>query len=533
MMNKYLIMPILLLLVCITIPISKIPITLTNQRPGSIDNSSNIHFRSIIMQLGNSCGVASGVSYVFNYEINAARNQASNIDSALYPYIYTYHFLNDGNGDVGEHFMYLNAWQLIKDNGIPDNITFGGYSSGYPTKWMSGYQRYLKGMGNRIKEYDSIATTNSSSLDTIRQWLADHGNGSRTGGLFSLSAGIMGGAQSKLIVSGPETGKYIVTRFGSDTKYLHAFTIVGYNDSIGFDINSDGKITNNIDITNDGKVDLADWEKGGFKIANTYGPTDGDKGFMICQYRLLALPFQSGGIKSNHVYFCSAFDQYTVRLAFKISLTHTTRNALSFSVGVSDNADDVTPDKIKSYQNLFNYAGGAFPMCGESMSETIETGIDISDLLDSIQPSSAQKVFLIVNSKGGRGKINTVTLMNYTTGKLDSVISTQSNISIPSGTTIVGIVKNITNATREHKKHLKSKLSLKYSGNTLRIAVPFTGEYELTINDLKGRLIYTNKTGISTGTDLAFEYKFSSGQYILRIRNSPTGWEQRSNFTVQ
>ncbi len=41
-------------------------------------------------------------------------------------------------------------------------------------------------------------------------------------------------------------------------------TVVGYNDSIKYDFNEDGQYTNNIDLNDDGIIDLRDWEVGAF-----------------------------------------------------------------------------------------------------------------------------------------------------------------------------------------------------------------------------------------------------------------------------
>jgi len=53
--------------------------------------------------------------------------------------------------------------------------------------------------------------------------------------------------------------------------FLCSLTICGYNDSIRYDYNNDGQCTNDIDINNDRKVNVRDWEIGGFKFTNSIG----------------------------------------------------------------------------------------------------------------------------------------------------------------------------------------------------------------------------------------------------------------------
>jgi hypothetical protein len=78
-------------------------------------------------------------------------------------------------------------------------------------------------------------------------------------------------------------GEKVITLWGSSPN--HAMTITGYNDSIRWDYNGDGQYTNNIDLNNDGVIDVKDWEIGGFKMCNTYGGAY--NGWMM--YRTLAL----------------------------------------------------------------------------------------------------------------------------------------------------------------------------------------------------------------------------------------------------
>jgi hypothetical protein len=499
---------------------AKIPITLTSNRPSSLDNSKTKYFRTMIEQLGGACGATASVGYVFNYEMNSVRNTLPNTPETTYPYTYAFSFVNDGKDFVDNGYEQTINWQIIKDNGNPSNTEQGGFSTGYPTQWMNGYDRYYRSMSNRILEIDSIKMTDSKSVDTIKQWLTDHGNGSANGGIASCMF-VADNYNNGTIASGPETGKSITINFGTDITRGHGVAIVGYNDSIRYDINKDGKFTNNIDITGDGKVDLADYEYGAFKYANTFSVDTDVKGIYWMMYRTAALPLNKGGYIKNHVYFCKVAEKYTVKLALKISLSHNTRNSIALSTGVSSNANATSPEKIKTYKNYFTYAGGPFPMCGEGKSETIEIGLDISDLLDSIPSSGAKKFFFIVNSKGGTGKINSVSLMNYTSGTLEEIKSTQTNISIPSGKTMVGISKSITGIETKHVPALiANDFKVSFSNSLLNLSSPYDGHFELQINNLQGKTIFHDNVKLIKSKETALLLPLRSGTYIVSIKNA-------------
>ncbi len=87
--------------------------------PSVVDNSEKIWFRPIFSQDGGSCGQASGVAYLFTYEINRVRNLPANEEwhtSNQYPTHYTWNYLN--NGGSGGSWYYW-GWNIINNSGIP------------------------------------------------------------------------------------------------------------------------------------------------------------------------------------------------------------------------------------------------------------------------------------------------------------------------------------------------------------------------------------------------------------------------------
>jgi len=65
--------------------------------PSKVDNSENKFMRPIFLQKHNCCAQASGVGYVFTYEINRLRDIQSVENANRYPVDFTYNFLNGGS----------------------------------------------------------------------------------------------------------------------------------------------------------------------------------------------------------------------------------------------------------------------------------------------------------------------------------------------------------------------------------------------------------------------------------------------------
>ena len=497
----------------ITINLSAAPL------PASVDNSKKQYFRPIFNQLGESCGNANGIGYTFTYEINCVHNLAANTAGNQYPYCYTYHFLNSGSQDSGASHMYVDAFQIVRENGIPNVADFGGFESGFPTKWVSGYDIYYRAMQNRVDEIDTISMLDPNGLAKLKQWLYDHGNGSPSGGVANFGCSV-DWWQLETIVSGVESGKSIMTKYGTLPTGDHGQTVVGYNDSIKYDFNRDGKFTNTIDISGDGKVDMADWEVGALFMANSWGSSFGDSGFYYCPYRLLAMTQAQGGIKNeNRVCIITVKQNYKPRLTLKVSLTHAQRNQIALSVGVSTDPAATQPDKLRKFAKQFNYAGGAFPMCGQGLSPTLEAGFDISDLLDSIPGATQAKFFLVADSKGGSGTVNALSLMDYTSGTVIETKSTQTNVAITT-TTIVGIATTLGIAVFPRGEYLlvKKEFALRSRNGTMQVRLPIIGRSRLALYTVAGKRLSLIESATSEGwTDLP---PLPIGVYLLKSRTA-------------
>ncbi|MBK6344570.1 MAG: T9SS type A sorting domain-containing protein [Bacteroidales bacterium] len=405
------------------LPVLKLPDEATRRLlPYAVDNSGKPWFRPLIAQVGLECGQASSIGVVFTYEMNYARNVPGNLPENQYATHFAYNFVNNG-GDAGVSFF--ETFEIVRQAGNPSVADYGGMSAGGATRWMDGYDLYYNAMHNRIDGVYSIRVNTIDGLQTLKNWIYDHGNGSSAGGLGCFYAEFTHPA-AFLPEGTPEAGKHVIYAWGNSSN--HAMSIVGYNDSIRWDYNNDGQYTNNIDINSDGLVDLRDWEIGGFKMANTYGSISGwgDNGFSYMMYKSVADQFQQGGIWNNTVVVPYVRDNHEPQLTAKVSLSYPCRDLLRVMAGVSSDPEATEPDHILHYP-IFDFQGGCNPMQGSSGPQSIEFGLDLNLLLQYINPGEEAKFFILVQENdplgSQTGTLESFALVDYTNG--GAVINSQ------------------------------------------------------------------------------------------------------------
>lgn len=427
-----------------SVTLSKIPelkmnaLALRRTLPAVVDNSSLPYMRPLIGQVGLECGQASSIGIMFTYEINAKRKALGSLPENQYATHFTYNFLNGGN-DAG--INYFESMHIVKFAGNPNVVDYGGMASGGASRWMSGYDKYYNAMTNRVDGIYAIKTNTLEGLQTLKNWIYDHGEGSDFGGMASFYSQYT--SPPSIFPPGtPEAGKHVIYSWGSSPN--HAMTIVGYHDSIRWDYNSDGQYTNNIDLNGDGLIDIRDWEIGGFKMANTYGSISGwgDAGFSYMMYKTVADLTSQGGIWNNQVIVAEAKKAYQPMLTAKVNLSYPCRNKLKFMAGVSTDLLSSEPEVVMQYP-MFDFQGGCNPMQG-SGGPNFEFGLDLNYLLQYVEPGQNARFFFIVieNDDAGssQGVINSVSLMDYTSGTPQEIAANIFALPIQNNsTTKVGI----------------------------------------------------------------------------------------------
>jgi hypothetical protein len=416
------------------------PLVLNNRLkttlPYTVDNSLSSYFPPLFTQYGYSCNQSSSIAYLFTYESNVVRNTSAFDDKNRMSLLFPWNMLNSGNVYTG--VSYFDSWELVDAAGCASVADFGHGTGGATddcTLWMSGYQKYYRAMQNRIEGIWSIDIGTAEGLQTLKNWLFNHGGERYPGGVASFQIA-SGGYQTVVLPPGTEAaGKIMITRFSS---YVgHSLTCVGYNDSVRFDYNNDGRYTNNIDITGDGKVTMLDWEKGALIFVDSYTENWGHTGKGYVSYRLLPNNHTNGGIWMRSVVVARVHPTYKPRLGLRVRLSDANRSTLRITAGVSQDPNAPRPDHVLDLP-IFKFQGGAFPMLGTGTGDRkkIEIGIDASPLLDFIEPGREASFFLVINDKETDptkyGTVEQFSFFDYTHGS-DELYYDKYNMAILHG----------------------------------------------------------------------------------------------------
>jgi len=401
-----------------TLPeLQAMPVLKSNELPSAVDNSRLKYYRPIYEQVSNECGQVSGIAYNFTYEINRLRDLPANVPENQYPPHFTYNFMNGGYGWYGA--SYFHSFEILKALGCPSVATYGGMAAGGDSRWMDGYNNYLSAMSNRISEVYQIRVRTEEGLIQLKHWLHNHLDGSAIGGVASFYANSPW--NTKTLPEGtPEAGKKVITYWAGNPS--HAMTITGYNDSIRYDYNADGKYTNTIDLNDDGILDMRDWEIGGLVFADGWqgGINFGDSGRCYMMYKTLAEELYEGGIWNNAVHILDVKSMEHPRLTAKIRITHDRRGMLRVRLGVAADENAEEPEYTISFP-VFNFQGGMQYMQGgwsPVENKTIEFGLDITPLLGGNLNLPPKKFFLLVDERdpegSGSGWIEYFSVIDYT-----------------------------------------------------------------------------------------------------------------------
>jgi hypothetical protein len=383
--------------------------------PDVIDNSTLPYFPGIYAQyLFFSCQQYAGITYTFTYEMNRLRNLSANHAENRYPAHYTWNFLNHGGQFIGVNF--LHSFQALMQQGQMSRAEYGPDTAMRFLGWPTGYEKYEKGFPNRIRSVGAIPVNSEEGILTLKHFLNDHLDGSSTGGVACFTAA--GPTNIQVIPNGiPEAGKHIVVDW--QPWATHGMTIVGYNDSVRFDVNNDGKYTNNLDINGDGIVDVKDWEIGAFKFANSYGTWWADAGYGYALYRSMASQFEQGGVWNNCVYIVEPDPAYTPLLGMEFGLKYNKRSQLRILAGVNTDTAADFPAHTMEFP-YFNFQGGQHLMQGIDTipgNEEIELGLDITPLLSYTNPGQPARYFFIVEENDpyeiGAGIVQHVAFHDY------------------------------------------------------------------------------------------------------------------------
>jgi hypothetical protein len=405
--------------------------------PERVDNSNRKYSPPILQQVNNTCSQQAGIHSILTYELNYARNRDGSQPANQLSGYAAWRLLNAGR-DVGSEVT--DGWLLARFMGIPSVAQVKGIPDDDTRTWLSGYESYYQAMHNRLKSFTFTRLTTADELVAAKRWLYHHDDPELSvGGLLACDAQPDGTDMVQIPEGEYEAGKSLVLSWGSRGSG-HLMTYVGYDDRVGYDVNGDGRITTKVDITGDGKVTLADWERGAFILTNSWGTRWGDRGQAYVLYRHCALTeFDRGQWVGRVEVDADASPSLTLRV--KLDLDD--RSTFWLRVGVrapgsSSLVASVEPELFSRRARVANQpespekyssfgradrALGSLPYEGEM-------GFDLSALREHLAEKGAQIVFACGRHDGSRGggRVLQASLLRYDDRRLTG---TQTLIAAP------------------------------------------------------------------------------------------------------
>lgn len=389
-------------------------------RPVRVNNAETPYFPPVFNQDGGSCGSASRIGYMFNYEINAFRGADASLEENQYPTHFTWLLTNSNSGKEG----------MAAANGIPNVPVYGGrtYSRLFGNQdtadpdfgWMQGYDKWYAAMCNRITRNANfpMSVETEEGREAVKNWIWNH-NGDpdfKAGGICGIGVASGGNwqpiPQTEANDEAGVTNQYYVQNWG--TTVDHALTIVGYDDRIEFDLDGNG-------IAGEKDKD----EVGAWIVVNSWGNQWCNKGFIYCPYKNAVSWDGSDAYYYPEVYHVRK--NYRPFRTFKIKMEYSKRSEICISGGISSDVNADEPERMVQFEH-FKYAGDGdgngvdaeVPMLGRWAdgihSEPMEFGYDMTDLSASFDTRKPLKYFLIIDTKStanGTGKVHACSLIDY------------------------------------------------------------------------------------------------------------------------
>ncbi|HBF7929138.1 TPA: C1 family peptidase [Clostridioides difficile] len=373
--------------------------------PSNVDNSQTKYFPNI----GSQGSLASCASYATAYytmtymtalvnDWSVKDASGNNINSKIFSPKWPYNFINDGR-DIGA-FAYQN-YNVFKTHGCATLADFpyvglGRYPKNYrewakdENVWKNAtkYQvdDILRVNFNKNNKPNSFITSNKdSNLDDAKRLLLN--------GYILNFYTWFSDANYKQISNDPSTtddDSYVNQQaiYQINNQGAHEMTIVGYNDDVWIDINSNGKVD--------------DGEKGAFKIANSHGSNYANNGFVWLAYDALnkkssVLNFtnsnaRQGAFLNNEAEYVTVSKKEAPSKLVQFTMKHDSRKQLQVSLVYEKNGNKQTV----AYSPLLSYSGGDFPLDGVNNGSEITFAIDLAYLEKklNVNLSDADKIYL-------------------------------------------------------------------------------------------------------------------------------------------
>lgn len=387
--------------------------------PLSVDNSLKKYFPPIFTQIGGSCAQASSVGYMFTYEMNRLLDRDASTAVNRFSYLFTWNFINEGQ-DVGSYGT--EGYTLAYSHGLMTEADFPSQSSAYQFKWASGYEKYINSFHYKVAKYEYLDMSTEEDLIAIKRYLYNKNEEGKAGGILSFSSAASGWGFESDYQGPSQTGyKCLLTKL--PTSGAHAMTIVGYDDTIEY------TTTTGIQI------------KGAFIVVNSYGTWYHDRGHYYLPYYFFTHE-KGDGILGQSATSVTVRYEADPKIVFKVGVTYSSRNDLSFSIGVADKPYTEIPQH--DYQMFMaSNQGGDYPMQGSNNSSDMEIAFNFSSFVERLDSYKEPKFFLTINRKEvgkvGEGKITHFSVWDYR----DNPNSPKEYVCSDIDNTIIQMGKNI------------------------------------------------------------------------------------------
>ena len=361
-------------------------------KPSRVDNSNSKYFPAIKDQGSlNSCTTWSTVYYQMSYAVNKALNRDAKFSKNVFSPAWVYTMANEGENsgnyyaDILKILSEIGAVPMTKAPAMTE-VDGDNVRNVKATKEM-----WLEASKYRVDEYYSIDLKRESEtpviespkdtdLEAIKKALALGEVLTGTTYAYKWNRSKIK-KDNRVRENASYEGQYIVTDCTGKIKGAHRITIVGYNDNIWVDINKNNQVE--------------EGEKGAFKIANSYGDTYDNNGFIWISYDAVnaVSSLAKDGEAINPERDAAIFDVIGFNIAVNnveddcyavLDVTTNDLKSLTVKVSVKDANGEETEYEPAPFTNGMLKGMGPYPFNSTSSGKNGVFYIDLSNIIEGI-----------------------------------------------------------------------------------------------------------------------------------------------------